>query len=115
MGGKAGRWVQSLSIAQASDLVFDATTGRWSKTTPHGKEIARALAVAEQHWGGCREWQTLTRGDWRGLWRARLSALRSAGHNGYRGTELVIQRLATVADWLVEEWHVLRIQGPEKG
>lgn len=102
-----------LTISSASELVFHATTGRWSATTPHGREIARALAIAAAHWGASRPWAELLRADWRALWRLRLAALRAAGHRGFRRTELVIQRLATVADWLVEEGYVLRIQRPE--
>lgn len=110
----AGSSSSRLTIPAAIELVFHATTGRWSLATAHGKEVARALDIAAAHWGASRPWAELSRGDWRALWRLRLAALRAAGHRGHWGTELVIQRVATVAEWLVEEGYVLRIQGPER-
>jgi len=103
-----------LTVGATTALVFSQSTGRWSRQTAHGREVARALALAVAHWGSEKSWQTLTRADWRSLWRWRLAQLRAAGHAGFRGAELVVQRRATVADWLVEEGHVLRIQAPER-
>lgn len=103
-----------LTMGATAALVFHPATGRWSRATAHGKEVWRALALATHHWGASQPWHTLTRADWRSLWRARLQQLRAQGHSGYRGAELVVQRLATAAEWLVEEGHVLRIQGPER-
>jgi integrase len=110
----AGPALAVLTVGATAALVFHPATGRWSRASAHGKEVWRAVTMASQHWGADRAWHTLARADWRSLWRWRLEQLRAAGHAGYRGAELVVQRLATVAEWLVEEGHVLRIQGPER-
>jgi len=104
----------ALTLGDTQDVVCDLATGRWSAATAHGREVQRALALGVAHWGAARAWGSLTRGDWRSLWRWRLAQLRASGHDGHRGTELVVQRLATVGEWLVEEGHVLRVQGPER-
>lgn len=41
--------------------------------------------------------------------------LHAEGHRALRGAELVVSRVWTVAQWLVEEGHVLRVTGPERG
>lgn len=105
---------EPVTLAQAEALAFHPDRGRWTRETANGKELARALALAAEHWGPRRRWHELTRADWRSLWRWRLRALQAAGHRGYRGSELLVQHVATVADWLVEEGHVLRVQGPER-
>ena len=76
-----------VTVTSVSSLCFHPDIGRWRSTTPHGKEIARALAIAATTWGTTRAWDSLTRGDWRQLWRARLSASRAAGHNGFPVTK----------------------------
>lgn len=103
-----------VTIGEAAELAFDAERGRWRRSSAHGREIARALAAAAAVWGTATPWASVTRADWRQLWRRRLAVLRARGHRGYRGAELVVQRTATVAEWLVEEGHVLRVVGPER-
>ena len=102
-----------LTLADTDRVVLHPSKGRWSEKTQHGREVKRAVAMAVSHWGGDLRWARLSRADWRSLWRWRLASLRSSGHRGHRGAELLVQRLMAVADWLVEEGHVLRIQKPE--
>ena len=102
-----------LTVADTLAVACDPRRGRWSLATAHGREVARSLALASAHWGQGQAWGSLTRADWRSLWRWRLEALRASGHGGFRGAELVVQRVATVADWLVEDYERLAGAPPE--
>jgi len=104
----------ALTLGMTYALLFHEERGRYSEQTGHGRDVARALAMAVEHWGEARAWASITRADWRSLWRYRLDQLRAEGHGGYRGAELVVQCVATVASWLVEEDHVPAIKQPER-
>jgi len=84
-------------------LAFDAERGRWAKVTQHQKEIRRALKQACSVWGADRAWITLTKADFRELWRKTLKKHRAAGESGHRVTELTVLRVLTLAGWLREE------------
>jgi integrase len=105
---------QHVTLYATSDLVFHPETGVWSEGTAHGKEIKRSLDFAMSVWGAEKPWTAVTRADWRLLWRRRMATLQAAGKRGNRMAEVVVQRLVTMAEWLVDEGHVLRVEKPER-
>lgn len=103
------------SCASAASLLTDPQTGRYPRPTAHRAEVLRALDAAVAVWGADKPWADLTRADWRALYRHRMRELHRQGHRALRGAELAVSRVWTVAQWLVEEGHVLRVTGPERG
>jgi len=94
-----------LTIGQTRDVLF-AKDGLYPVLTPHAKEVAHALRIAERIWGAHTAWDAIDRSRLRMLARTRIDELRAAGLQGYRGAELVIQRVLAVANWLRDEQRI---------
>jgi integrase len=96
-----------VTIEQGRVLILDADRGKYPVDTPHRREVARALRVAEQVWGPSRAWDSLTAEDWRTLWRQRIRGLKAdqSGRvtTGHRGVVITVARLRAVAMWLLDE------------
>lgn len=101
--GEADTPAAPLTIAEAFDRVSDPGKGRYATRTPYRNEVMAALAFASALWGGDRAWNTIRRADLRELGRARVRALVAAGRQGYRGAEITVQRVLTVAQLLRDD------------
>lgn len=104
-----------LTIGEAEALITDPQRGKYPMESAHRKETVRELRRAVRVWGEGRLWKTIRKADLRALGRARVDALlseaaqrRAAGKPvarsaGYRGAEVTVQRVLTVAAWLRDE------------
>jgi integrase len=84
--------------------VSDPRTGLYPVRTRHSREVACALVHAARIWGKELPWDVVDRARLRMLGRTRVDEIRAqSARAGYRGAEVVVQRVLTVASWLRDE------------
>jgi hypothetical protein len=96
-----------LSIRETWAKVSDAKTGLFPVDTHHRREVKRALDDAVRVWGGDTLWLEIRKPQLLALGRARVDELLTAKlagaenvGEGYRGAEVTLTRVLTVAQWL---------------
>ncbi len=95
--------IEPLTIEQGWLRAKHPDTGKWNKDTAHRKDIDRAISRAVLTWGKGFTWDEVDRGALRKLWRRELVRLRNAGHDGYRGAQLLVDLVLAVGAWLRDE------------
>lgn len=95
-----------LTIGETWAVITHPGTGLYPQDTQHRKEVGRALRDAGRILGDHTPWATLERAHFRMLARQKVDELVAKGKPGFRGAEIVIQRLNTIAAWLREEGHI---------
>lgn len=92
-----------LTIAQGWARAKHPELGKWNKDSAYRKDIDRAIKRAVETWGAACTWEEIDRGQLRKLWRKELARLRSKGHTGTRGAQLLLDLVLAVAEWLRDE------------
>lgn len=117
LSGKLASAVDSetrpLALGDTWRVLTDPKTGLYPVETPHRKEVERQITHAVRIWGSDTPWDVIDRGKLRALGRTRVDELR-AGTNedgtpklvGYRGAEVCVSRVLSVAAWLRDESHI---------
>lgn len=103
LGGDGAAPDRPLTIGEAWDRITDPSTGKWPHESPYRDEVKRALAFAGKVLGATTPWNAIHRAELRKLGRARIDALAGGASSGYRGAEVTVQRVLTVAQWLRDE------------
>ncbi len=102
-GGETEALDIPLTIGEAKARVTDKEKGKYPHKSQHRRETEKSLDFACAVWGGDRAWNTIRRADIRQLGRARIDELLGRKQIGLRGSELTVQRVLTVAQWLRDE------------
>lgn len=95
-----------LTIGGTTALLIDPERGKYPKDSPHRREVLREVAIAAKVWGADRTWNSIRRQDMRVLRRKRMQMLAAKGAVGFRGTQITVSRILTVADWLRSEEYI---------
>lgn len=93
----------AVTFGQVYSLVSDEQRGIYPKDTPHRREVKRELAHVCRILGADRAVSVMTMADYTQIGRARIRELRAEGHDGYRGAEITIARLAAALTYLRDE------------
>ena len=99
----AAEKARPLTIGDTWAVISDEKTGPYPVDTPHRREVGRALRAAVRIWGADLPWEVIDRARIRTLARTRIDEIRATGAIGYRGAEVTVARILSVAGWLRDE------------
>ncbi len=92
-----------LTLAQGLVLALDVDAGKYAAKGQHQREVILAVEYAIAKLGADRLWSSIGLNELRVLWRHRMRELGAKGKAGYRGAEVTVVRLLSVAAWLRDE------------
>lgn len=96
----------ALTLDRTWAKLTDPETGKYPIETPHRKEVGRALRKASRILGGDTAWVAIDKAALQKLGRAVADELIAAKHDGFRGAEIVVQRILAIAAWLRDDDHI---------